>query len=122
MKKTNEEQEIGFNGPDEEAKESQSTKQAEKECKHEGECFGACNEKKDLPYMHEHDTVKSRLTGKDVEISMPPSGNGMVSKNPFVSLAQEGFLHAHPEKLGAKKLAEFDRETKGMKLPKKVKK
>jgi len=32
---------------------------------------------------------------------------------PFVSKAQQGFLHAHPEKLGAKKLAEFDAATKG---------
>lgn len=33
---------------------------------------------------------------------------------PFVSKAQQGFLHAHPEKLGAAKLAEFDSATKGM--------
>jgi hypothetical protein len=33
---------------------------------------------------------------------------------PFVSKAQQGFLHAHPEKLGAEKLAEFDAATKGM--------
>ena len=41
---------------------------------------------------------------------------------PFVSKAQQGFLHAHPEKLGAKKLAEFDAATKGMhNLPEHVK-
>jgi len=34
---------------------------------------------------------------------------------PFVSKAQQGYLHAHPEKLGKKKLAEFDAATKGMK-------
>ena len=33
---------------------------------------------------------------------------------PFVSKAQQGFLHAHPEKLGKEKLAEFDAATKGM--------
>lgn len=33
---------------------------------------------------------------------------------PFASKAQQGFLHAHPEKLGAAKLAEFDAATKGM--------
>lgn len=33
---------------------------------------------------------------------------------PFVSKAQQGFLHAHPEKLGVAKLAEFDAATKGM--------
>ena len=33
---------------------------------------------------------------------------------PFVSKAQQGYLHAHPEVLGKKKLAEFDAATKGM--------
>ena len=32
---------------------------------------------------------------------------------PFVSKAQQGYLHAHPEILGAKKLHEFDEATKG---------
>jgi hypothetical protein len=36
---------------------------------------------------------------------------------PFASKAQEGFLHAHPEKLGKKGLAEWDAATKGRKLP-----
>ena len=40
---------------------------------------------------------------------------------PFKSLAQEGFLHAHPEKLGKKTLAEFDAATKGKHLPEHVK-
>lgn len=74
------------------------------------------------PEMNEHDKVRSRTTGRDVEISMGPNGGGLVPANPFASLAQEGYLHAHPEKLGAEKLAEFDRETKGMKLPEHVKK
>jgi hypothetical protein len=33
---------------------------------------------------------------------------------PFVSKAQQGYLHAHPEVLGKEKLAEFDSATKGM--------
>jgi hypothetical protein len=41
---------------------------------------------------------------------------------PFESKAQQGYLHAHPEKLGAAKLAEFDAATKGMHhLPEHVK-
>jgi len=71
--------------------------------------------------MHEHDTIRSRTTGRKLEISMGPQPGGRVPKNPFASLAQEGYLHAHPEKLGAKKLAEFDAATKGKHLPKRVK-
>ena len=41
---------------------------------------------------------------------------------PFVSKAQQGYLHAHPEVLGKSKLAEFDAATKGMhNLPSHVK-
>lgn len=72
--------------------------------------------------MSEHDTIRSRTTGRKIEISMGMQPDGMVPKNPFASLAQEGYLHAHPEKLGAKKLAEFDAATKGKRLPKRVKK
>jgi hypothetical protein len=72
--------------------------------------------------MSEHDTIRSRTTGRKTEIAMPPQGGGLVPKNPFASLAQEGWAHEHPEKLGAKKLAEFDAATKGKNLPKKVKK
>lgn len=64
--------------------------------------------------------ITSRTTGRVVDVGFGPQGGGLVPKNPFASLAQEGYLHAHPEKLGAKKLAEFDRATKGKKLPKKV--
>ena len=71
--------------------------------------------------MSEHDTVRSRTTGRKIEISMGPQPDGMVPKNPFASLAQEGYLHAHPEKLGKAKLAEFDAATKGKHLPKRVK-
>jgi hypothetical protein len=38
----------------------------------------------------------------------------------FVSLAQEGFLHEHPEKLGAAGLKEWDAATKGHHLPEHV--
>jgi hypothetical protein len=38
---------------------------------------------------------------------------------PFKPLAQEGYLHAHPEILGKEKLAEFDAATKGKHLPQK---
>jgi hypothetical protein len=40
---------------------------------------------------------------------------------PFESLAQEGYMHAHPEILGKKALAEWDAATKGKKLPEHVK-
>lgn len=41
---------------------------------------------------------------------------------PFVSKAQQGYLHAHPEVLGASKLKEFDEATKGKhNLPEHVK-
>lgn len=66
--------------------------------------------------------IVSKTTGRTVDVGFGPQDSGLVPKNPFASLAQEGFLHAHPEKLGAKKLAEFDAATKGKKLPKKVKK
>lgn len=66
--------------------------------------------------------ITSRTTGRVVDVGFGPIGGGLVPKNPFASLAQEGYLHAHPEKLGAKKLAEFDAATKGKKLPKRVKK
>lgn len=66
--------------------------------------------------------VTSRTTGKSVEVTFGPQGGNLVPKNPFASLAQEGFLHAHPEKLGKKGLAEWDAATKGKKLPEHVKK
>lgn len=83
--------------------------------------FGATATPNPQKYMHEHDKVQSRLGGKAREISMGPHGGGLVPANPFASLAQEGYLHSHPEKLGKEKLAEFDAETKGKKLPKHVK-
>ena len=71
--------------------------------------------------MHEHDTVRSRTTGRNLEISMGMNGDGRVPKNPFASLAQAGYMHSHPEILGAKALKEWDTASKGKKLPKHVK-
>jgi hypothetical protein len=82
----------------------------------------ARNGQKPQEFTKEHQTIKSRTTGKDIEIKFGPLPGGLVPANPFASQAQAGYLHAHPEKLGAKKLAEFDQSTKGMKLPKRVKK
>ena len=116
-------------------------------CDCKGKCFGACCEKlspaeinmkqaadsrvcekkaqgrasESVGGIKEHTTLVSRTNGKTYEISLGPNGGGLVPANPFASLAQEGFLHAHPEKLGKAKLAEFDAATKGKKLPKKVK-
>ncbi len=78
----------------------------------------------------EHDQVVSRTRGVKMEIGVGPHGTsnkagdfgGLVSNNPFASLAQEGFMHAHPEKLGKAGLAEWDKASKGLKLPKRVKK
>lgn len=71
--------------------------------------------------MSEHDKIRSRTTGRKMEISMGPQPGGLVPKNPFASLAQEGWAHEHPEQFGKKNLAEFDAATKGRHLPKKVK-
>lgn len=66
--------------------------------------------------------ITSRTNGKSVEVGFGPQGNGLVPANPFASLAQAGYLHAHPEKLGKKGLAEWDASSKGLHLPKHVKK
>lgn len=39
---------------------------------------------------------------------------------PFVSQAQEGWAHEHPEEFGEKNLAEWDAATKGRHLPKRA--
>jgi hypothetical protein len=39
---------------------------------------------------------------------------------PFVSSAQRGYLHAHPEILGKKALAEWDSASKGQHAPEHV--
>lgn len=41
---------------------------------------------------------------------------------PFKSAAQRGYLHAHPEILGKKGLAEWDAASKGQHVPEHVKK
>jgi hypothetical protein len=74
------------------------------------------------PKLKEHTHIRSRITNRMMEIPVGPQPGGLVPRNPFASLAQEGYLHAHPEKLGPKKLAEFDAATKGKHLPKRVKK
>jgi hypothetical protein len=66
--------------------------------------------------------VRSRTTGRSTEISLGMPGDGRVPKNPFVSQAQAGYMHTHPEILGAKGLKEWDAATKGKKLPRHVKK
>jgi hypothetical protein len=76
----------------------------------------------------EHEKIYSRTLCRDVEIGIgplpagPDGHGGLVGKNPFASLAQAAYLHVHPEKLGAAKLAEFDKASKGRKIPYKVKK
>jgi hypothetical protein len=76
----------------------------------------------------EHDKVYSRTLRRDVEINVGMHGRGtedyggLVPANPFVSQAQEGWAHMHPEKFGKANLAHWDAETKGKHLPKKVKK
>ena len=84
--------------------------------------FGAGVKQKPQENYEEHQTITSRTTGKKVEIGFGPLGGHLVPKNPFASLAQEGYLHAHPEKLGEAGLAEWDKATKGKKLPQHVKK
>ena len=76
----------------------------------------------------EHEKVYSRTLCRDVEIGIGPlpvgpSGiGGLVGKNPFVSQAQEGWAHTHPEQFGKANLAHWDAETKGKHLPKRAKK
>jgi hypothetical protein len=78
----------------------------------------------------EHTKIFSRTRGVMLEIGVGPHGTsdkdnvtgGLVSKNPFASLAQAGYMHTHPGILGKKGLAEWDASTKGKRLPKRVKK
>jgi len=76
----------------------------------------------------EHEKIYSRTLCRDVEIGIEPlpagpdGHGGLVGKNPFVSQDQRAYLNMHPEKLGAKGLAEWNSASKGLKLPKKVKK
>lgn len=80
----------------------------------------------------EHDTIISRVTGKPCEIKFGPlpatmaghtgSAGGLVPKNPFASQAQAGYMHSHPDILGEAGLKEWDKASKGKKLPKRVEK
>lgn len=72
-------------------------------------------------YTGEHDKVRSRLTGEEVEISFGPLPGGKIAANPFMSLAQSHYAYAHPDKFGGKKgLAEWSADTNYKSLPKKV--
>lgn len=75
----------------------------------------------DTKEWKEHETVPYRYKPGGVEIVLGPTNDGKVPANPFASIAQQHFLHAHPEKLGKKGLAEWDAATKGKHLPKRVK-
>ncbi len=78
----------------------------------------------------EHSKIVSRTRGVSMEIAVGPHGTsqkegefgGLVSSNPFASLAQAGYMHTHPEILGKKGLSEWDAASKGRKIPKHVKK
>ncbi len=76
----------------------------------------------------EHEKIYSRTLCRDVEIGIGPlpvgpSGiGGLVGKNPFASLAQASYMHANPSVLGKSALKEWDRASKGRKIPYKVKK
>ena len=92
-------------------------------------CEARCGEKKaDQRSNHPGQGIKehglkitSRTTGRVVDVGFGPIGGGLVPANPFASLAQAGFLHAHPSVLGKSALKEWDASTKGKSLPKKVK-
>jgi hypothetical protein len=70
--------------------------------------------------IKEHTKIRSRTTGRMVEIQMQPGH--AVPRNPFASISQMGYLHAHPEKLGKAGLKEWDAATKGKHLPQRAKK
>jgi hypothetical protein len=77
----------------------------------------------------EHTKIVSRTRGVELEIAVGPHGTsqkegdfgGLVSKNPFASIAQAGYMHANPGILGKKGLAEWDAASKGREIPKRVK-
>ncbi len=118
-------------------------------CTCKGKCFGACGCPQSPAELNKADSkearsgekkadkrasnpgegikehglkITSRTTGRVVDVGFGPIGGGLVPKNPFVSIAQAGYLHSHPDILGKEKLSEFDAATKGKHLPKKVKK
>jgi len=73
--------------------------------------------------MHEHDTIRSRTTGRKQEISMGMHGDGLVPSNPFASQDQRKFMFANKAKMESQgvNVDEWARASKGKKLPKKVK-
>ena len=82
-------------------------------------CFGSGVKTEPQKYVKEHQMVPSRLGNRAREVSFGPTFDGLVPANPFASLAQEGYMHSHPEILGAKALKEWDKSTEGKKLPRK---
>lgn len=71
----------------------------------------------------EHQKVRSRLTGKEIEIKLGPTDNKKVPANPWASKSQQKFGYANPEKFGGKdKLAEWSAHTDFKHLPERVKK
>jgi hypothetical protein len=76
----------------------------------------------------EHEKIYSRTLARDVEIGIgplpagPDGHGGLVGKNPFVSQAQAGWAHTHPDQFGRANLKEWDAATKGKHLPERVKK
>ena len=76
----------------------------------------------------EHTKVYSRTLRRNLEVGVGMHGRGtedyggLVPANPFASAAQRGYMHAHPEVLGKKALAEWDAASKGQKVPYHVKK
>ena len=82
-----------------------------------------------LDMNSEHQTVRSRLTGKEHEIGFGPlpagadaSKGGLVGKNPFASRAQAAYLNIHKDVLGPTRLKEWNDASKGKHLPEHVKK
>ena len=92
-------------------------------------CSGAGLYTEPQEFTSEHQTVKSRLDGKDHEImfgplpaNADPSKGGLVPSNPFASGAQRAYLNMHPDILGKKALHEWNEASKGQHVPYHVKK
>ena len=74
-------------------------------------------EVKPQTYTKEHQTIRSRTTGKDYEIMFGPQPGNLVPKNPFASKAQQRFMYANPDILGKKGLKEWSSKTDFKSLP-----
>ena len=77
---------------------------------------------KELPYVHEHDFLISRIDGCPRKVKFSPPGCNLVPSNPFASLKQNAYMHMHPEILGKKGLKEWESKTDYSNLPEKVRK